>query len=342
MRSEQLDPHDTKRSEDVRARINVLSEIPDLWGEHVYRWALANAELKQTEDDVAAPDANDEYLLYQTLVGAWPLEATDDAAHEVFVERVVRYMEKATREAKEHTSWINPNEAYDAGLEHFIRSILRRTGDNQFLRDIGQFQEPVARVGMVNALAQTAVKLTAPGIPDVYQGQELWDLSLVDPDNRRPVDYALRRRMLESLAPRMEEDDRTALARELMDSWRDGRAKLYLTACALRLRAELPAAFTGGAYLPLRAEGERADHVFAYARTGGRETAVTVVPRLVATLTRGRGMTVPAAEDWGDTRLELPGNGSWVNGLTGETLEGGTAEVGRLLAAFPVALLLRR
>jgi (1->4)-alpha-D-glucan 1-alpha-D-glucosylmutase len=331
--------HDTKRSEDVRARINVLSEIPDLWGEHVYRWALANAELKHTEDDVAAPDANDEYLLYQTLVGAWPLEATDDAAHEAFVERIVRYMEKATREAKEHTSWINPNEAYDAGLEHFIRSILRRSGDNQFLRDIEQFQEPVARVGMVNALAQTAVKLTAPGVPDVYQGQELWDLSLVDPDNRRPVDYALRRRMLDSLAPRMDADDRTALARELMDSWRDGRSKLYLTACALRLRAQLPAAFTGGGYLPLRAEGDRADHVFAFARTGGGETAVTVVPRLVATLTRGRGMTIPAAEDWGDTRLELPGKGTWVNVLTGETVNHGSASLAQLASTFPVSLL---
>jgi (1->4)-alpha-D-glucan 1-alpha-D-glucosylmutase len=334
--------HDTKRSEDVRARINVLSELPDLWGEHVYRWALANAELKRHDDDVAAPDANDEYLLYQTLVGAWPLEGLEEAGHEAFVERIVRYMEKATREAKEHTSWINANEAYDAALEHFVRAVLRRGGENAFVEDFARFHEPVARMGMLNSLAQTLVRLTAPGVPDVYQGQELLDFSLVDPDNRRPVDYAHRRRLLEALEPRLAERDRGGLARELVDGWRDGRVKLYLTACALRLRRALPAAFRDGAYVPLEPRGERATHLFAFARTGGGDAAVTVVPRLVATMMRDRGFALPEPEDWGDARIELPEalEGTYRNVFTGEEVRG-EWRVGELLGSFPAALLRR-
>jgi len=353
--------HDTKRSEDVRARINVLSEIPELWEERVLRWAQANRERKGQEEAPPAPaaaeagrsrrrgdedgrpipDTNDEYLLYQTLVGAWPLGKTEDQAHQDFVARVQAYMEKATREAKVHTSWIEPNEAYDQGLKDFVAAILDPTRDNPFLDDLRELQPRVARMGMVNSLAQTLVRLTAPGVPDVYQGQEIWDFSLVDPDNRRPVDYAARRRMLEELTERMPEADLGELCRELVEGWEDGRIKLYVTHLALRLRAALPGAFTAGGYVPLETGGERAAHVFAFARQGDGETAITLVPRLVATLARDNDFALPDATAWKGTTVRVPA-GRWRNVFTGEELrasEDGALAMDRVFGGFPVALL---
>jgi (1->4)-alpha-D-glucan 1-alpha-D-glucosylmutase len=331
--------HDTKRSEDVRARINVLSEIPDLWEERVRRWAELNAEKRPAEEGEPVPDRNDEYLLYQTLVGAWPLGGTEDQAHQDFVARVQRYMDKATREAKVHTSWINPNEAYDRGLAEFVAAILSREGGSEFLDDFLAFQPVVARLGMVNALAQTLVKLTAPGVPDVYQGQEIWDFSLVDPDNRRPVDYEVRRTMLAELKGRVTEDDLRELCRELVEGWEDGRIKLYVTMTALGLRNALPHVYTGGEYLPLAASGDRADHVFAFARRGGGDAVVTIVPRLVATLTRERDFALPDGETWKGTSLALPA-GRWRSVFTGEHFEcDGELPLDRVLGGFPVALL---
>jgi (1->4)-alpha-D-glucan 1-alpha-D-glucosylmutase len=336
--------HDTKRSEDVRARINVLSEIPGLWAEHVRGWAQANARHRREDEGQPIPDRNDEYLLYQTLVGAWPLRKMDEDGRAELVARLQGYVEKATREAKRHTSWINPNPAYDEGLAAFVADVLDAE-NTAFLDDFVPFQRIVARVGMINALAQTLVKLTAPGVPDVYQGQETWDLSLVDPDNRRPVDYALRRRMLDSLAARRGEVEGTELARELVEGWEDGRIKLHVVQQALRLRAALPALFGTGGYEPLAAEGARAEHVVAFARVAEGAAAVTVVPRLVATLTRERGFALPAAEDWADTRLALPAAlaGRWRNVFTGEEMRIGETgvEMERLLGTFPVALLER-
>jgi (1->4)-alpha-D-glucan 1-alpha-D-glucosylmutase len=342
--------HDTKRSEDVRARIDVLSEIPDVWEAHVTTWAELNRGKRHHDDEHPAPAPGDEYLLYQTLVGAWPLGALEGEAHQDFVARIQAYMEKATREAKEHTSWIEPNETYDAGLKEFVAAILDRGGPNPFVDDLLRLTPVVARMGMLNSLAQTLVKLAAPGVPDVYQGQELWDLSLVDPDNRRPVDYETRRRLLRELRGRLEDGDTAALARELVECWEDGRIKLYLTHRALALRNALPETFLRGEYVPLEPEGARAEHVFAFARRGGGAEVVAAVPRLPATLMRDRGFALPDAEAWRDTRIGGGGGtleGRWRNVLTGAEVEGRPGDGGAALAAdelfadFPVALLER-
>jgi (1->4)-alpha-D-glucan 1-alpha-D-glucosylmutase len=319
--------HDTKRSEDVRARINVLSEIPEAWQGAFTRWAETNAAHRADADGERVPDANDEYLLYQTLVGAWPLEGAAAAMSEAFVARMQAYLEKATREAKVHTSWINPNPVYDDGLRRFIAAIL---ADPAFVADVQAFQEPVARAGMVNSLAQTLLRIASPGVPDVYQGQEIWDFSLVDPDNRRPVDYALRRRLLADLRERMC-GDRIALCQEMMEQWRDGRPKLYVTHVALCARQDHPDAFACGEYLPVVASGARAEHVVAFARRGGGSTLLAVAPRLVAML---------GAAGWEDTALS--GDvvaGRWRNLFTG--VEHDRLRLADVLADFPVALLIR-
>jgi (1->4)-alpha-D-glucan 1-alpha-D-glucosylmutase len=335
--------HDTKRSEDVRARIDVLAEIPDLWSARVEAWAGFNAAHLRHAEDRPIPSPNDEYLLYQTLVGAWPLEPVSGTAAGAFAGRIRRYMEKATREAKEHTSWINPDPEYDAGLSSFVEEILRP--GSAFLEDFVPFQRTVAELGMVNSLAQTLLRLTAPGIPDVYQGQETWDFSLVDPDNRRPVDFGRRRGLLESLRRSAEQGDGpVALARQLVEGWRDGRIKLHVVHRALALRAARRALFAGGAYVPLELDGERREHGFAFARREAGDAAIVLVPRLIATLTRARRFGVPRAEDFGDTRVAVPEGvrGGYRDVLTGRELEvGDTVAVGELLGAFPVALLER-
>jgi (1->4)-alpha-D-glucan 1-alpha-D-glucosylmutase len=343
--------HDTKRSEDVRARIDVLAELPDLWEEHVFRWAALNAERKATsEDDLPVPDANDEYLLYQTLLGAWPLGELDDVAHEEFVSRIRQYMRKATREAKVHTSWINPDAEYDEALAGFVEAVLDRSGDNPFLADLHPLRQVVARMGMVNALAQTLVKLAAPGVPDVYQGQELWDFSLVDPDNRRPVDYELRERLLDDLECTLQNGDPRALAAELVREWEDGRIKLYVTWRTLLLREALAPLFAGGGYVPLEGGGDRAEHVVAFARHSDEGTVVVVVPRLVATLMRGEDFALPHDGAWKGTRVVGPRevlHGRWRNAFTHEEVKARGDADGAFLAAeevfrtFPVALLER-
>jgi len=260
-------------------------------------------------------------------VGAWPLEGAAAARSEGFIARIQAYMEKATREAKVHTSWINPNPVYDDGLRGFIAAILANA---DFVADVQAFQEPVARAGMVNSLAATLLKIASPGVPDIYQGQEIWDFSLVDPDNRRQVDYALRRRLLGELRTRMH-SDRVALCREMMEAWQDGRPKLYVTHVGLCARQDFADAFKHGEYIPVPASGARAEHVVAFARRGGGSTLLTVVPRLVATL---------GSAGWDDTAL--PGDvvaGRWRNLFTGEELD--QLRIADVLANFPVALLLR-
>ncbi len=295
--------HDTKRSEDVRARLCVLSEMPDAWRDAVTRWREMNAPRKND----GLPDANSEYLLYQTLVGAWPIGA----------ERAIAYMEKATREASVQTTWTAPNEKFESALKGFIEGVL---GDAAFVRDLESFVGTLVGLGRINSLAQSLLKLTCPGVPDVYQGTELWDLSLVDPDNRRPVDYEARRALLDAAEH--------ANAEEAMRRSDEGLPKLFLLRRALRVRAEHPEAFgAASGYTPLAAAGGKAGHVVAYER-GGR--VVTVVPRLP----RGLG------DGWGDTSLRLPAPGRWRNVFTEELREGET-RVGDLLRAFPVALLVR-
>ncbi len=338
--------HDSKRSEDVRARINVLSEIPAAWKLSVAKWARLNRSKKSEVDGRPAPSANDEYLLYQTLIGAWPVDTMDAAGLEAFRERIEGYMLKAVREAKEHTSWINPNPDYERALSRFVAALLGSAGKNPFLADFVTKQRVVARCGMLNSLSQTLVKLASPGVPDVYQGTEMLDFSLVDPDNRRPVDFERRAAALNDLSARAGRPGAglAGVARSLLDSMADGRAKLYVTWRALSCRRDHAELFRAGDYLPLAVEGKRAEHLCAFARRRGGELAVAVAPRLFARLMEG-GEVEPVGEVWAETRVEVPeAEYEYFNVLTGETLKAegdGTRAwlpLDRVLANFPVAL----
>jgi (1->4)-alpha-D-glucan 1-alpha-D-glucosylmutase len=340
--------HDTKRGEDVRARIHVLSEIPREWRAAVGRWHRWNRRHASEVDGRPAPDKNDEYLLYQTLVGAWPLAPMGPEAMARFSARIQAYMLKATKEAKVNTSWINPDEAYDGALRTFVTRILDPGRGNRFLADFVTFHRPVARLGMINSLAQTLIKNAAPGVPDFYQGTEVWDFSLVDPDNRRPVDFCTRVAMLAVLQARIAEGDLRSLAREVVERWEDGRIKLYTIHRALTCRRAAPDLFRVGTYVPLPTVGQHADHVCAFARRGETRAVLTVVPRLTAPLT-DNGARLPLGSDvWDDTRVTLPPEiprGPYVNLFSGaevqtaETDSGPALAVGEILGEFPVALL---
>ena len=335
--------HDTKRSEDVRARLNVLSEIPGDWQKAVSRWTRFNRKFHRNVDGEPAPTRNDEWLFYQSLLGAWPLSPPDEGQMTELVARLQRYMEKASREAKLSTSWISPNAAYDEALKSFVAEVLD-SKNSRFLADFVAFHETVCDSGLFNSLSQTTLKLTAPGFPDIYQGQELWDFSLVDPDNRRPVDYAKRKWLIEEVVNRgREAESRLGLCRELMDNPRDERFKLFVTTTLLNLRKRLPDLFTDGEYIPLDVEGELAEHVIAFARRLGESSAVVIVPRLIHRL-RGDGRAAPCGPDfWRGTHVmvgdALPGR--FVNQFTGVggELENGRLDVGQALEHFPVAAL---
>ncbi|EFO80101.1 malto-oligosyltrehalose synthase [Oscillochloris trichoides DG-6] len=341
--------HDTKRSEDVRARINVLSELPREWRQLVLRWSRLNAAKKTLVDGEALPSRNDEYLLYQTLVGAWPQTESSSSVPSVFKERIAAYMEKATREAKVHTSWVNPNPEYDAAVQSFVAAILDGRRSRAFIESIGTFSRKVAFFGRFNALAQTLIKLTAPGVPDIYQGTELWDLSLVDPDNRRPVDYGLRQRLLADLREREASGDLATLASELLTNAADGRIKLYLTMRALGLRRTQPDLFAAGSYIPLVATGPHTEHVVAFSRRREQHELLCVVPRLCLRLVEGEERP-PVGEVWAETWLPLPGVAEgtrYTNLFTGAQVEvaahseGAGVALRDLLAIFPVGVLVR-
>ena len=338
--------HDNKRAEDVRARIDVLTEMPGAWRLTLRRWRQINRRLRTAIDGRAAPSANDEYLLYQTLLGAWPLGEIDEAALADFRARIQRYMQKAVREAKVHTSWINPNVAYEAALAAFIDGVLSPTAANPFLQDFVPAQKRVARFGCLNSLSQVLLKLASPGVPDFYQGTELWDFSLVDPDNRRPVDYARRRAVLEELdrAPAQERDAANT-ARALLDHWADGRVKLWLIARLLGWRMRHAQWFDEASYLPIRAHGDRAAHVVSFARVHRDGWMLAIAPRLYVGVTGG-GDGWPLGEPaWHDTTLMLPTSAPrrWRNVLTGASRvapdEPGELAIAAVLDAFPVALL---
>ncbi len=356
--------HDTKRGEDSRARLNLLSEIPGAWQIQVANWAGLNAESRTLVDGEPAPDRNDEYLFYQTLLGAWPAEAagtTHTAAPADLVGRLRDYMLKAVKEAKVHTSWISPNEAYDQAVAAFVEQTLTGPGAARFLSDFLPFQQRLARLGMVNSLAQVVLKVASPGVPDFYQGTELWGLNLVDPDNRRLVDFGQRVRYLDELEPWLDErsprpiEEQTAAIGQLLDHWEDGRVKLFITALGLRLRRRLPRVFLDGDYLPLEATGElangdvAAEHVVAFARRFEDPCVLAVVPRLVTGLTTEDQPLPIGAGVWASTRLQLAADLAsrpYRNLVTGERLQptedGGTPGI-RLADCFrdfPVALLL--
>lgn len=299
--------HDTKRGEDIRARLNVLSEMPGAWKVHLSRWSRLNKRYKIDLDGHAVPDRNEEYLLYQTLVGAWPLEPMDDAQYRTFGERIQTYMDKALREAKVHNSWLNPNQPYDVAVHKFIEAILDRTRPNPFLDDLLVFHQKVAAYGVYNSLSQVLCKIVAPGVPDFYQGTELWDFSLVDPDNRRFVDYEHRVRLLEEVEHTISHaKDRRAAVRDLLDSPADGRIKLYVIMTVLRYRREHAALFLDGAYVPLKAGGMAHTHVCAFSRRLDGQTVLAVVPRLIAGLSADPSRRPLGAEAWGDTWIDLP------------------------------------
>ena len=340
--------HDTKRGEDVRARIDVLSEVPATWAAEVRRWRGIARRFKSEVDGHPAPDSNDEYLLYQTLIGAWP--AGDEEPLEAFTARVIAYMEKATKEAKRRTSWVNPNEPYDAAVREFVAGLLGPRGS--FLSAFRPFQRLVAAHGVVNSLAQALLKAVSPGIPDFYQGTELWDLSLVDPDNRRPVDFTRRRQMLEALRSRIAGtgSDLTGLCRELLERWVDGGVKLYLTHRALTLRRERARLFAVGGYQPLEGSGAHAAHVVALARREGRDAVIAVVPRLTARLAGLTGAFPLGESVWEHTWVAVGPElaGVYRDRFTGLTLEtelrDGTPALAcpTLFGHFPVALLERQ
>lgn len=295
--------HDTKRSEDVRARISVLSEAPRQWRAAVDRWWRLNRRWRREIDGAAAPSPNDEYLFYQTLIGTWPLESPAESDLERYRERIEAYMLKAAREAKTRTSWASVNVGYEEALAQFIRAALQRREGNLFLTDFCGFEARIVRFGLFNALTQTVLKLTAPGVPDIYQGNEVWEFALVDPDNRRPVDYAVRRALLEELAAR---PCRGEYARALAERPEDPRCKLYLLRAVLGLRREHEALFTHGEYLPLRVAGDRAQHLCAYARRFKGDVAIVLAPRHYLRLMGERDGAPLGAAIWSDTAVEVP------------------------------------
>ena len=332
--------HDTKRSEDVRARINVLSEIPGQWKERLELWSKLNAKNKTQVDGQQVPDRNEEIFLYQTLLGIWPTDARGDAS---FVERLQAYAIKAMREAMVHTRWTLPNTTHENALKKFVASILKPGEGNAFLRDFIPFQQSIAYSGMVNGLSQALVKIISPGIPDFYQGSELWDLRLVDPDNRQPVDFAKRTSMLETL--RQQPNGSASLAAELAHNWQDGSVKLYAIWKALNFRRERSELFSKGDFLELKAIGPYTEHTLPMLRHYKREWAVLITPRWLA-----RAQETPAKGEsgalWKDTRVELPGSApsSWENIFTGEKISSAdgqqkSIDAGDALLHFPVALL---
>ncbi|MFO0789819.1 MAG: malto-oligosyltrehalose synthase [Pirellulales bacterium] len=349
--------HDTKRGEDFRARLHVLSEIPHEWEQAFARWHMMNAARRGEYDGEPVPDANEEYFIYQTLAGTWPLEPFTDHERESYRDRILQYLEKAMREGKVHTSWMNPSEAYENGLKSFVTAILSPDHPS-FANDMSQFVARIANAGFVNSLGQLLLKMSLPGVPDFYRGTELWDFNLVDPDNRRPVDYDTRRHRLKSLWSEAEKD-LSAFAQALAARWPDPDIKLWITSSGLQLRRELNEVFSLGGYIPLTATGPAADHVLAFARQTADLVAICVVPRLVAQFAHinsiGRHSQEFAA-DWEGTRLLLPEGfpSEWSSWFTGESFTGansansgqeggGTAlQVADLFAIFPVALLTSR
>src|ERR1700704_1949062 len=292
--------HDSKRSEDVRARMLAISEIPPLWGRSLQKWRTANRRFKKQIDEAEAPDAGEEYLLYQTLLGTWPVDLDGAPVPSVgpeFIARIQRYMAKAIKEAKLNTSWIQPNENWDDAMQEFVARILEAGSRNKFLPAFLPVAAEIARLGAINSLAQIAIKLTAPGVPDIYQGTEIWDDSLVDPDNRRPIDYARRCEMLAQVEK--------VSANELMQCWPDGRIKMRLTQRLLHLRRENPELFRQGNYESPNFAGAFADCVIGFVRRHRDRAIIVIVPRLSS-----RVGFPPIGDRWQDTHLVLPASGS--------------------------------
>lgn len=313
--------HDTKRSEDVRARLNVLSENPAAWQAALNRWR----DLNRNERINEAPDANEEYLLYQTLVGSWPLYPMDAP----YIQRIVAYMIKAMKEAKIHTSWVDPNEDYEWAVSQFIERILK---NQSFLQDFQSFIRPIMRAGMFNSLSQTLLKMTSPGVPDFYQGSELWSFTLVDPDNRQPVDYSHRINLLDAIRKEME-NDRISFLSESLKHLEDGRLKLFLISQVLQFRKSHEELFQSGSYIPLTVKGPKEKHVIAYMRQDEKQSVIVVASRFLS-----------EPIEWADTQLEGFVNGTYQEILSGTEIHvtEGKVPVANLLSHLPFGLLTKK
>lgn len=327
--------HDTKRSEDMRARISVLSEMPDLWERKLRRWSKANAGLLQKVGEEMVPDLNEQVHFYQTLLGVWPL---DESEMKGVADRVKQYAEKALREAKVHTSWLEPKAEYEDALKSWIDAILSPEL-KAFMTDFLRFQKKIAYYGFFNALSQVVLKAAAPGVPDFYQGMELWNFSMVDPDNRRPVDFETRDRILQKLE---REKLGIPLSTKLLSRWRDGRIKMFVTWKVLELRRRWPDLFRRGDYVPLVAEGKRQNNICAFARRDGARSIIVVVPRMLSEMISTREF--PLGDVWEKGRLLLPddsGAAVFRNIFTEERVEaaGGSLRLQDVFASFPVAVL---
>ena len=317
--------HDTKRGEDVRTRLNVLSEIPQEWSQQVNQWREINQAYKQE----GMPDANDEYLLYQTLLGTYPFEENELGD---FSDRIKDYILKAVREAKVYTAWLRPDEAYEQAFLSFIDRLLE---DTDFLQQFRPFQQKIAEYGIYNSLSQVLIKNTAPGVPDLYQGAELWELSLVDPDNRRPVDYQKRRKFLQDIKTESSQDI-LQLIKELITTKENGKIKLFLTHQLLTARKTYPELFQNGDYQEIEVTGKHKDSIVAFSRNYRDKTIVAIAPRFLTKIIKP-GQLPLGMEVWSDTSLKLANN-NWHNLIDGQTIAGDTA-VGKILQNFPVALL---
>jgi (1->4)-alpha-D-glucan 1-alpha-D-glucosylmutase len=314
--------HDTKKSEDVRARLNVLSEKPEVWSEILNRWHALNQWAKIQLNGQEVPDRNEEYLLYQIVIGSWPLYPMDAAAQAHYMERIEKYMVKALKEAKVHTSWINPNEPYEQALKEFIRRILLVDENNPFIQDITSCIAPFIQAGLFNSLSQLLLKMTSPGVPDFYQGNELWEFTLVDPDNRQPIDYSNRQQLLSALKQKGETNP-GELLKHLMQTPEDGRIKLYVTFQVLNFRQRMASLFTEGNYTPLYGKGPHAHHVIAFSRQLGEQQCVVITGRFYSQL-KDLNKGPPVKESWLETVLELPFSlqGNYRDVLSGNLIRG--------------------
>jgi (1->4)-alpha-D-glucan 1-alpha-D-glucosylmutase len=298
--------HDTKRSEDVRARINVLSEIPTEWRNRLRTWNRLNKKAAHRLEEQLVPSRNEEYLIYQTLLGTWPFGPFPDEVRVLFLERIQTYIIKALREAKVTSSWLNPDEGYEQAVLNFLARILSSTPRNAFLEDFLPFQRRIAGYGIFNSLAQVLIKILAPGIPDFYQGTEFWDFSLVDPDNRGLVDYALRQERLAELQNLQQTLNPIELIQHLFSHADNGLIKMYVMVTALHYRRKHATLFRHGAYRPLDAQGERAQHICGFLRQDADHVCLAVFPRFVTQLISDP-TTLPVGEHvWGQTWIPLP------------------------------------
>jgi len=346
--------HDTKRSEDVRARLNVLSEMPTQWASIVRRWQRMNARYKRTlEDGRITPDGNEEYLLYQTIAGTWPWEMRGSEDRRSYVERMQQYVSKALSEAKVNLSWINPDPEYVKAVQGFLEDILIPSGrrkETRFVEALSSMLPQLKVFGALNSLSQLLLKIASPGVPDFYQGNELWELTLVDPDNRRPVDYEIRNQHLDALDTMLQEQGAASVCDELMRTITDGRIKLWTMWKALALRKSHAKVFERGEYIALpfgKQSPDRSDNVVAFARHD-RETGKTilaVVPRFACSMLNGKA-EMPLKDAWGKATIVLPEalTGVYTNVFTDEQIgtgDGGALRLSNVFSQFPVALLIR-